>query len=188
MEAERIRLPFFKGPSDNFLYWSAQIKSTLKAKRVWSVVRDPDAPVSSVTNQDSNTAQVEAASSLVVYQDEDEKRDTACAIILRSLGPVPFACIMRHQENPRMMWNVLHSRYASGTTFSKASVQTELARTKYTGQSMDVYVAKWEQLASKLDLMNASLDEGLLITMFLESFGNRSKSEYGANGTRYRRE
>lgn len=73
-ETERIRLPFFKGPQDNFLYWSAQIKSTLKSKRVWSVVRDPDAPDTSATQEDTL--------SLVLYQNNDEKSDTACAIIL----------------------------------------------------------------------------------------------------------
>jgi len=180
METERLRLPFFKGPQDNFLYWSAQIKSTLKAKRVWSVVRAADAPVSSVTQTNGNNEEQVTESSVVVYQDDDEKRDVACSIILRSLGPVPFASIMKHQENPRMMWSLLHSRYASSTTFSKASVQTKLARTKYAGQAMDVYVPKWEQLSSQLDVMNASIDEGLLITMFLESFGNRSKSDYGS--------
>lgn len=76
-------------------------------------------------------------------------------------------------------------RYESSTTFSKESMETELTRTRYAGQAMDVYFAKWEQLSSQVDVVNASVHEGLLITMLFESFGNHSKSEYGSTASEF---
>ncbi len=73
----------------------------------------------------------------------------------------------------------LFERYASDTTFNKATVQTSLARLKYSGQKMDEYVAEFEGLSAKLEAMGASMDEGMLITMFFESFGYRKDSPYG---------
>jgi len=193
MDYGKEYLPFFKGPQDNFLYWSARIKALLKSKKVWSVVRDPTAPASSSSEVQDNSNEVQdnttttatatpdaSAAAAATLLAEQEKKDVACSIILRSLGPVPFAAVMRYQEEPRTMWTLLQARYASDTTFSKASIHTELARMKYQGQTMDVYISKWEQLSAQLDVMKSSLDEGLLITMFFESFGNRRTSDYGS--------
>lgn len=41
---------------------------------------------------------------------------------------------------------------------------------KYQGQDMHEYLSKWEQISAQLEEMNASCDEGLMISMFFESF------------------
>lgn len=46
---------------------------------------------------------------------------------------------------------------------------------------MPEYVAKWELCAGQFASMDAPTDEGLLVTMFIESFGDRLKSPYGMN-------
>lgn len=44
---------------------------------------------------------------------------------------------------------------------------------------MDEYLSKWEGMSAQLASMGAAIDEGLLTTMLVESFGARSDSEYG---------
>lgn len=49
----------------------------------------------------------------------------------------------------------------------------------YTDQAMQDYVVELALISAQLDLMNASIDEGLLDTMFVENFGDWSRSPYG---------
>lgn len=47
----------------------------------------------------------------------------------------------------------------SGSTFSKATVQTKLVRTIYEGQEMDMYVHLFEEPSAQSQSMGAPLDK-----------------------------
>ena len=51
---------------------------------------------------------------------------------------------------------------------------------RYDGQKMDLYVHEFEEMAAQPEPMNAAMNEDMLVTMFLESFGLRKASEYGS--------
>lgn len=103
-----------------------------------------------------------------------------CSVILHTLGGVGFACVMSCQEDPLKMWSFMHERYSAKTTFKKVSVHSTLASFKYTGHLMQEYGAKWELCSVQLDFVDAPVDEGLLLTMLVETFGDRVKFPYGA--------
>lgn len=114
-----------------------RIKEMLKAKRLWHVVRAYDAASSSSSRQGwaSDTGSN-------IGSDIEYARNVAYSIILQALGNVPFACVMRFQEDPSQMWKFLNDRYSATTTVSKATMHTTLAQMKYTGQLMHIYIAK----------------------------------------------
>lgn len=78
------------------------------------------------------------------------------------------------------MWKSLHERYLTTTAFSKSTVHTTLSWMGYTGQSKTEYVIKWELHSANLPSMDALMNEGLLVTMLTEFFGDRSRPQYGA--------
>ncbi len=96
------------------------------------------------------------------------------------LGSKPLAAVMEHKKHPKKIWDGLFERYASVDTFSRANVQKILTRMRYSDQKMDEYISEFESLATKLDAMNASMDEGLLITLFFEPFGSEKDRDYGS--------
>lgn len=156
---DETKIPKFRGLQDNFLFWAARIEAIMEEKECVRALSFAALPTS----------------------DEDRKMAAkACSIILRGLSDVPFSVVRRHLKDPTAMWTALHERYASDSTFTKASVQTKLARMRYDEEAMDLYVHEFEMMAAQLESMNAALDEGMLVTMFLESFGLRSASEYGS--------
>lgn len=90
------------------------------------------------------------------------------------LGDAPLASVIKYDDDPKKMWDAQAEWYAGVSTFKKASAQTELDKLRYGVQSMEKYVAEYEQLAAKLDAMNASMDESLLTTILLQLFSNHS--------------
>lgn len=44
---------------------------------------------------------------------------------------------------------------------------------------MKEFVAKWGLLRAQLSSNGASIDEGLMVTIFVESFGDRTKYQFG---------
>lgn len=63
---------------------------------------------------------------------------------------------------------------STNTAFSNAEGHSTLAQTRYTRQAMQAYLARWEQTIPQLISMDGPIDEILLFTMFVESFGERS--------------
>lgn len=61
------------------------------------------------------------------------------------------------------------------------TVNTKVARMKYNSQLMHEFFARWEPCSAQLALMAAPMDQGLLVAMHTESFGNNSKLLYGVN-------
>ncbi len=127
MTEEKVSIPKFRGPQDNFLFWAARIEAILAEKEALDPVK--------VELVESGSDADDAA--------QKKKAAQACSVILRGLGDVPFADIMRHKSSPKKMWDALHERYAADNTFNKASVQTSLARLKCDGQDMDKYIARF---------------------------------------------
>lgn len=74
------------------------------------------------------------------------------------------------------MWELLYQRYRSSSTFSKSTAHSSSARPRYNEHAMQEYVAKWELMSTQLASLDAPIDEGLLVTMFVEHFGDRSIS------------
>ncbi len=105
------------------------------------------------------------------------KRDAAERVRLYARAHyVPFAVVMRDKKHPKKAWDALFERYASDTTFNKATVQTSLARLKYSGQKMDEYVAEFEGLSAKLESMGASMDEGIQDSIIFKVLAVRTAS------------
>ena len=151
-------VPQFRGLQDNFLFWQARIKALLMEKGALNAIK---------TDAVSTDAERDAAAK-------------ACSIILRGLGDVPMAVVIKYIDSPKSMWEALAERYAGISTFNKASMQTALAKLRYTGCSMEEYVAKFEHLAAKLNAMGAPMDESMLITLFFQSFTTDAGAKYSA--------
>lgn len=78
-------------------------------------------------------------------------RDVACRIILDGLGEELLVYIMQYQEDPPQMWKFLYERYSANTMFSKATLDSTLARMEFPSQLMHEYVAKWELCAVQME-------------------------------------
>jgi len=151
-------VPLFSGMKDNFLFWQTRIKALLMERGAHAAL----------------VRQVH------ITQDEKEEANMACSVILRGLGDVPMAAVIRHADNPAAMWTALSERFAGTSTFNKASVQTALAGLRYGGKAMEQYVAEYEHLNAKLESMGSPMDESMLITLFFQSFATQAGSQYAA--------
>lgn len=100
-------------------------------------------------------------------------------IILQGLGEVPFACMIQYQAYPQRMWNFLRERYGSKTTFARATLHPKLGCMRFIAQSMLENIAEWESYWAQMASMNAKTNEGLLMTVLMEWFGDRIESLYG---------
>lgn len=83
-------------------------------------------------------------------------------------------------ERSRQDCNSLQEWYSARTTFIKATADSKLAQLKYTGQPMHEYMKEWELCSAQLASMDVLIDEGLLMATFIQSFGDRTRSSYGA--------
>lgn len=149
------------------------MKEILKAQRVWHVARGEDAESSFAWDQ-YGTERIATTTGEVI--DDKYAQDVVCSVFFHGPGEILFACVTAHQNDPRRMWEFLHQRYSARTTFSKALLNYTLARTRYTVQAIQEYVARCEQMSVQMASIDALIDEGLFITMFVENFGYRSKS------------
>jgi len=155
---DKYSIPRFEGPRDNFLFWQARIEAYLEEKNAKA-----------------------ALTRLAMLTDEDKTEGSvACSVILRGLGDIPLAAVIKHRSDAKKMWDALIERYAGTNTFNKANVQTAIAKLRYTGQRMDQFVAEYEHLAAKLDAMDASMDESMLITLFFQAFTGNAGNKYAA--------
>lgn len=100
-------------------------------------------------------------------------------MILQGLGKILFVFIMADQDDPQWKWERLFQSRSANTTFSKATLNLTLARTQHTYQAMNEHVARRKPLSAQLVSMSAPIDEGLLVAMFIESFGDWSNSPFG---------
>lgn len=157
---EKFQLPIFNGSCDNFLFWTGRIEAALLEKVCRNILSESVAPSS---NEDK--AQAAKASS----------------VILRGLGDVPLVEVIRHKSNPTKMWSAVKERYASETTFNKATVQMEIANLEYDGhQSIEDFVAQFEHHAARLEAMGSGIEESMMVTLFLSSLGPPHESPYGS--------
>lgn len=85
---------------------------------------------------------------------------------------------MGAQEYPKKMWSLLQECYRAATSFIRAAAHSTATQTKYPGQKINNCDAKYESCAAQLVSMNASIDECLLFTIFVEPFRERAKSPY----------
>lgn len=107
----------------------------------------------------------------------------ACSLISRGLGDVPMASVLKFSECAKHMWEGLVRRYGSSIVFNKARVLSDIMRKRYRNQKMDIYIAEWEMLATKLKSIDEALEDTTLVTMFFESFGAGKHKEYGSTIT-----
>lgn len=103
MTDQKVFIPRFEGPQDNFLSWWAQITAILKATRVWHV-EQADGVGSSFSSHQVRASEIGSN----VACDTEYVMDVACSMILQGLGKVLFACVMRYQEEQSSMWKLLH--------------------------------------------------------------------------------
>lgn len=89
------------------------------------------------------------------------------------------SCGLPYQEVQRQMWRVLHERYRTKNSFTKAIVDTTWARMRCNIQLYIEYFAKWESCFAQLVSMNAAMDQELLATSLTEPFGHHLSSLYG---------
>ncbi len=109
--------------------------------------------------------------------EEKKKAAQACSVLVRGSPDKPLAAVLKSKKDREecRMGCILGMR-----RFTHSARQTQLTNLAYVGQSMDEDVAEFEPLSAKLDTANKSMDEGLLITLILESFCSKTGSNYGA--------
>lgn len=95
---QRSLAPRLKGQHDSFLYWPAQVKEILKAKRVWHFVRQSKAAASSYASNQKGVEKKDTATGGV--KDDEYARNAACLVILHALCKVLFTCVLAHQDDP----------------------------------------------------------------------------------------
>lgn len=132
-------------------------------------VRRNDVARSTLHGAEMDTTETNAG----IIINEELARDNMCSLILQRLGEILFSCVMTLQDDPRKMWKKLHQRYSVDSTFSKERVHSSLVRTLYTGWTMQDYIVKWELMSVQLASMEAPINQWLLVTMFVKSFGSR---------------
>lgn len=114
------------------MFWSAQVKVVLKAKRVWRVVCEAGAAC--LTSHRVEMAIFETGAGDIT--EEELVRDLAWPFILQRHGEIPFLCVMAQQDDPQKMWELLLQRYSACATIRQATVHLSLAQTPHTGQAM----------------------------------------------------
>lgn len=126
------------------MFWLAQVRTILEAKRVQRVLHGDDATSSTSHGGEMDKTETRAR----VMTGDELTRGVACSVILHGLGEIPFACVMPHQEDPRKMWELLLQRYSARSTISKSTAYSSLAQTGYTGQVMQEYIAQRELMSA----------------------------------------
>lgn len=66
---------------------------------------------------------------------------------------------IRYSDSPKDMWDSLHERYASTSSFNKDQMLTAISRKRYNGQPTDKYLAEWDFGNAQLKLMGYDLDD-----------------------------
>lgn len=101
MSEDKILVPYYSGPRDNFLFWATRIMAILDEKEIDTTIEWEKDYVPSTG-------------------EEKKKSKKACSIILRELGDIPMAVVINNSELPQKMWVALHKRFASNSTLQKA--------------------------------------------------------------------
>ena len=78
------------------------------------------------------------------------------------------------------MWQRLKDRYAVSNTATRVQLQSKLSRMLYKNQSMQDFVDDFEEIFNRLSAMGSSVSEELQVAMFLSSFGDKNKSQFGS--------
>lgn len=86
---------------------------------------------------------------------------------------------MAPQNDNCRIWTIVHQPCSTYPTFSKVSQHSAIPRTRYIGQSMQDYFARWEQMSAPLVTIVAPIGKVLLVTMFVERFVDRLESQLG---------
>lgn len=63
------------------------------------------------------------------------------------------------QGDPPKLWELLHQRYSTDATFSKATIHSALARIRYSGKSMQDCIKTWELMNAHSASMCAPIDK-----------------------------
>lgn len=78
------------------------------------------------------------------------KREKAGGIIISPLVDAPLRFVMDVDCDPKLMLELLDSRYASNRKVFRIAVQTQIFRMSYTAQNMSSYVDQHTSLFSQL--------------------------------------
>ena len=97
---DKNSIPRYTGPKDNFLFWAARVKAILAEKEIDETIEWPEEKVPST-------------------DEEVKKGKKACSIVLRGLGDIPTAVVIRNTKSAQKTWSALHKRFASKSTFHK---------------------------------------------------------------------
>lgn len=129
------------------------------------------------TSHQDRTEQSDTATGRAVGY--ENARDVTCAVIPRRPDEVQSASVMAHPDDLQWTWKFLIKLYSASTTFKKALLHSTLMRTQNREQAKKNYVARLEQMSAQLPWMDATIYEGLLVTMLLGTFADRLRSTSG---------
>lgn len=80
--------------------------------------------------------------------DSEYVRDLAVSVVLQGFRKVPFACVMRYQQDPRQMWKFLHKPYRATHMFSKA-IGSHCWPQRNTPASWGTRMSQWGMFADR---------------------------------------
>lgn len=69
--------------------------------------------------------------------DEKISQKITCSVILRGIGDVPMAVVVKDMEDTENIWKYLKDRNVGKNNFNKANVLTEMVNLEYKVQSME---------------------------------------------------
>ena len=155
-----FRVEKFHGrENEDFGLWQIRVLAMLEGQDLSGVVMG-DEPVPEST---------EGSDEYKIYLDKIRK---ARAVIVMALGDRPLRAVQT-AEGPMEMWSKLHERYAGSTTASKIGVLTTLMNTRYeSGEDIRDYIAKFETMFNRLEIMGSHIDEAMQVAILLVSLLN----------------
>jgi hypothetical protein len=131
------KIPRFHGKrGEDYGLWRLRLCAVCRAKNMWKLV-DLDA----------------ASASRVASDQDSEKQECACSIIIAALDDSPLRIVADVYEDTIRMIMLLDDLYASSRAASRIAVQTELNRNTYRGGNISTFINEFGTLYSHIERM-----------------------------------
>jgi gag-polypeptide of LTR copia-type len=164
-------LPVFNGimngPSkkgndgDSYAAWRARLVINLRARHLLSIATGND------DDDDSDDDELQPS-----FQ---RRQARAAHIMISALGTGPFLFVQGVNNDPAAILRILDTKYRGTDTSSFMSAVNEFTTKKYRpGQHIEIFVAEFEGLATRLEAIGHCVSEQMRVVKFLNSLSEVS--------------